>query len=106
MVMSRRAGVRRSPRCVPSRSRNLLVLIWPPNNSMSYLPPRPVSSTTGRSRPCSSVLQKSSIVPFEIDRSLYLDEETLQPSKGYDKVKADLTAIFTRLAQAEWRRLV
>jgi N-formylglutamate amidohydrolase len=43
---------------------------------------------------------------IEIDRGLYLDEETLQPARGYDKVKADLTAIFTRLAQAEWARLV
>jgi N-formylglutamate amidohydrolase len=43
---------------------------------------------------------------IEIDRGLYLDEDSLAPSPGYDKVKADLTAIFARLAQADWARLV
>jgi N-formylglutamate amidohydrolase len=43
---------------------------------------------------------------IEIDRGLYLNEATLQPARGYEKVKADLTAIFTRLAQSEWARLV
>ena len=42
---------------------------------------------------------------IEIDRGLYLNETTLKPARGYDKVKADLTAIFTRLAQADWARL-
>jgi N-formylglutamate amidohydrolase len=43
---------------------------------------------------------------IEIDRGLYLDEETLEPARGYDKVKADLTAIFARLSTCEWARLV
>jgi N-formylglutamate amidohydrolase len=43
---------------------------------------------------------------IEIDRGLYLNETTLKPARGYDKVKADLARIFTRLAKADWARLV
>jgi N-formylglutamate amidohydrolase len=43
---------------------------------------------------------------IEIDRGLYLNETTLKPARGYDKVKADLARIFARLARADWRRLV
>ena len=43
---------------------------------------------------------------IEIDRGLYLDETTLKPAKGYEKLKADLSRIFARLAKADWARLV
>jgi N-formylglutamate amidohydrolase len=43
---------------------------------------------------------------IEIDRGLYLNETTLKPGRGYDKVKTDLTRIFARLAKADWGRLV
>jgi N-formylglutamate amidohydrolase len=42
---------------------------------------------------------------IEIDRGLYLNETTLKPARGYDKVKADLARIFARLAKADWARL-
>jgi N-formylglutamate amidohydrolase len=43
---------------------------------------------------------------IEIDRGLYLNETTLKPSRGYDRVKADLSRVFARLAKADWRRIV
>ncbi len=38
----------------------------------------------------------------EIDRSLYLDEERLEPNAGFPRLKADLDRLFERLADADW----
>ena len=43
---------------------------------------------------------------LEVNRGLYLDETTLKPAKGYEKLKSDLSRIFARLAKADWARLV
>lgn len=38
----------------------------------------------------------------EIDRGLYLDEARLEPSEGFPRLKADLDALFHKLADADW----
>jgi len=43
---------------------------------------------------------------IELDRGLYLNETTLKPARGYDRVKADLTRVIAKLAKADWLRLV
>jgi N-formylglutamate amidohydrolase len=43
---------------------------------------------------------------IELDRGLYLNETTLKPARGYDRVKADLTRVVAKLAKADWVRLV
>lgn len=43
---------------------------------------------------------------IEIDRGLYVNEATLKPARGYDKVKADLGCLFARLGRADWPQLV
>lgn len=43
---------------------------------------------------------------IEIDRGLYLNEASLQPSAGYDQVKRNLDGVFARLARADWARLI
>jgi len=40
---------------------------------------------------------------IEIDRSLYLDEASLQPSSGFASLKADLKALFAILEADAWR---
>ncbi len=44
-------------------------------------------------------------VQVEINRALYLDEATLKPAVGFDRLKRDLETLFASLGQA-WRRLV
>ena len=43
---------------------------------------------------------------IELDRGLYLNETTLKPARGYDKVKSDLARVVAKLAKADWPRLV
>ena len=43
---------------------------------------------------------------IELNRNLYLDEATLEPSPGFDRLTADLNILFRRLATADWRRLL
>lgn len=38
----------------------------------------------------------------EIDRGLYLDEARLEPSSGFDRLKADLDSLFATLAAGGW----
>ena len=39
----------------------------------------------------------------EISRGLYMDERTLAPTPGFDRLKADLERLFADLATAEWK---
>jgi N-formylglutamate amidohydrolase len=43
---------------------------------------------------------------IEINRALYLDEATLQPTQGFEPLKGDLDRLFGALAAVDWRRLV
>ena len=44
-------------------------------------------------------------IQIELNRALYMDEATLEPTEGFYKVKADLDRLFAALASADWRRL-
>ena len=39
----------------------------------------------------------------EISRGLYMDEKTLAPTAGFDRLKADLERLFADLATGEWK---
>ena len=43
---------------------------------------------------------------IEINRALYLDEATLQPTAGMDRLKGDLDRLFAALAEADWAAVV
>jgi N-formylglutamate amidohydrolase len=43
---------------------------------------------------------------IELNRNLYLDETTLEPSAGFEPLAADLGRLFQRLAETDWRRLL
>jgi N-formylglutamate amidohydrolase len=42
---------------------------------------------------------------IEVSRALYLDEQTLRPGPGFARLQADLEALFTVLARADWGKL-
>ena len=42
---------------------------------------------------------------IELDRALYMDEASLQPSTGFNVLRADLERLFARLADADWSGL-
>ena len=42
---------------------------------------------------------------IEINRALYLDEATLKPTVGFDRLKADLDRVALALARADWSSL-
>ena len=42
---------------------------------------------------------------IEINRALYLDETTLTPTAGFEKLKADLEQLTRALAAADWGAL-
>jgi len=43
---------------------------------------------------------------IELNRRLYLDEASLKPTEGFDRLAADLATLFRRLAQTDWARLL
>jgi N-formylglutamate amidohydrolase len=43
---------------------------------------------------------------IELNRKLYLDEASLQPTAGFDRLAGDLKSLFRRLAEADWPRLL
>lgn len=45
-------------------------------------------------------------VQVELDRELYLDERTLQPRPGFDRLKQRLEALFATLAGTDWTRVL
>ncbi len=47
-------------------------------------------------------LRKVHALQIEINRALYMDERTLQPTAGYATLKADLETVFTALAGSDW----
>ena len=42
---------------------------------------------------------------IEINRALYLNEATLEPHKGFKRLKKDLEQVFAALAGLDWRAL-
>lgn len=49
--------------------------------------------------------RRTHALQIEINRALYLDEATLAPTPGFDRLKADLEALTATLAQADWSAL-
>lgn len=49
--------------------------------------------------------RRTHALQVEINRSLYLDEATLAPTAGFDRLKADLERLTESLARADWRTL-
>jgi N-formylglutamate amidohydrolase len=43
---------------------------------------------------------------IEINRALYLDEATLAPTPGFERLKGDLDRLFAALSQADFKRLI
>jgi N-formylglutamate amidohydrolase len=42
---------------------------------------------------------------IEVNRALYMDEATLEPTEGFERLKADLDGLFSALAAADWGRM-
>ena len=45
-------------------------------------------------------------VQVELDRALYLDERTLEPRPGFERLKRDLDKLFATLAGADWKKVL
>jgi len=45
-------------------------------------------------------------VQVELDRGLYLDERTLEPRPGFERLKRDLDRLFATLASADWDKVL
>jgi N-formylglutamate amidohydrolase len=43
---------------------------------------------------------------IELNRGLYLDEASLEPAKGFDRLAQDLSRLFQVLAETDWRMLL
>jgi N-formylglutamate amidohydrolase len=43
---------------------------------------------------------------IEINRALYVDEASLQPTEGFEPLRGDLDRLFAALAGVDWRRVV
>jgi N-formylglutamate amidohydrolase len=42
----------------------------------------------------------------ELDRGLYMDERTLEPTQGFNRLAADLERLFAKLGAQDWARIV
>jgi N-formylglutamate amidohydrolase len=42
---------------------------------------------------------------IEVNRALYMNEATLEPSEGFTRLKSDLNGLFSILAAADWTRI-
>jgi N-formylglutamate amidohydrolase len=49
--------------------------------------------------------RRTHALQIEINRGLYLDEATLKPTRGYERLKANLEALTRTLAAADWSAL-
>lgn len=49
--------------------------------------------------------RRTHALQIEINRGLYLDESTLQPTKGFATLQANLEAVIATLARADWSAL-
>ena len=49
--------------------------------------------------------RRTHALQIEINRGLYLDEATLKPTRGYERLKASLEALTRTLAAADWSAL-
>jgi N-formylglutamate amidohydrolase len=49
--------------------------------------------------------RRSHALQIEINRALYLDEATLSPTSGFERLKADIDRLTRTLAQADWSAL-
>ena len=44
-------------------------------------------------------------IQLEVNRGLYMDEKTLEPTEGFDKLHRDLKSLVTMLLETDPRRL-
>ena len=49
--------------------------------------------------------RRTHTLQVEINRALYLDEETLEPTAGFERLKSDLERVIGALAEADWSGL-
>jgi N-formylglutamate amidohydrolase len=49
--------------------------------------------------------RRTHALQIEINRAIYLDETTLEPTRGFERLKADLETLTRTLAQADWSAL-
>ena len=49
--------------------------------------------------------RRAHALQIEINRGLYLDEASLEPTEGFGKLQADLEALTRTLAAADWSGL-
>jgi N-formylglutamate amidohydrolase len=49
--------------------------------------------------------RRTHALQVEINRALYLDEATLAPTSGFDKLRGDIEQLTARLAAADWSAL-
>jgi len=49
--------------------------------------------------------RKAHALQIEVNRALYIDEATMAPTAGFERLKADLERLFAALAAADWSRL-
>ena len=70
---------------------------------MALTPPPPGANTPAAPGPPA---ERVHAVQVEIDRGLYLDERSLEPTQGFKRLAADLERLFETLAAQDWSGVV